>query len=142
MSRIKIYLSGPITGHPNYKAEFKEAEEKVRKIFKKEYKEVIIINPCDKPWNVEDGMRYEECIIIDYACIDICDIVVLIPGYDKSPGSRRELARNDSLDKKSYVLETMIKAIAETDNLQKDVSKIDDIVSEYAEGLLEEEDET
>lgn len=103
-NRIKIYLSGPITGVENFKEKFKDAENRTRKILKEHYNTVAVINPAEKPFNVVDGFDYEDCMTIDFACIEVCDAIVLIEGHEKSPGSKRELDFAQFMSKKVYRL--------------------------------------
>lgn len=87
--KVRIYISGPITGIENYKQKFKDAAKEAVKKFKKEGVEVIIYDPADKIGAI-DGMDYEDCLAVDFAFIDCCDIIFLMKDWEKSKGAKRE----------------------------------------------------
>ncbi len=92
-----IYISGPMTGYPEYNyPAFIAAEEKLRKLGY-----VNIINPAkidhpDTDWN--------NCIRRAIVALMGADTVVLLPGWDRSKGAKIEyyLAANLGLSVKSY----------------------------------------
>lgn len=90
--RIKIYLSGGMTGYTEeqFKANFKKAKEHVIKLFSKHYENVCVINPTEKPYNVIDGFDYEDCLRIDMVCVEVCDLIAMLPNWVSSPGANRE----------------------------------------------------
>ena len=72
-----IYIAGPITGRPNYHAEF-GAEE--ARLLAKGY---TVLNPAKLP----PGLSYEQYARIDFAMIDAADAVVFLPKWDESQGA-------------------------------------------------------
>ena len=101
MKKIKIYLSGAITGRENYKQEFYEAKEKLIKFQednnnKRKDKEKIdfdIIIPCDYDHLNKSG-RWEEYLKNDIKLLVDCDCLIDI--------------ENESYNSKGAMLEKMI----------------------------------
>ena len=100
MRKMKIYLSGAITGRENYKQEFYEAKEKLIKFQKdnnkKEYTEKIyleIIIPCDYDYLNKKG-RWEDYLKNDIKLLVDCDCLIDI--------------ENESHNSKGAMLEKMI----------------------------------
>ena len=77
---MKIYIAGKITGEPNYKAKFKEAEYKLKD------EGHIVLNPAELP----EGMAKEDYMRIRFAMIDVADKVCFLPGWYSSAGARLE----------------------------------------------------
>lgn len=78
----KVYIAGPITGHPDYKERFAKAEQELRE------QGDIPLNPAMLP----AGMGYEDYMHICFSMIDVADKVIFLEGWETSPGARRELA--------------------------------------------------
>ena len=100
MKKIKIYLSGAITGRENYKQEFYEAKEKLIKFQennnKRKDKEKIdldIIVPCDYDHLNKSG-RWEEYLKNDIKLLVDCDCLIDI--------------ENESYNSKGAMLEKII----------------------------------
>lgn len=77
---MKVYISGKITGNKNWKEEFKIVED-------------ILINKgysVLSPRMITAPLDYEDFMHIDFAMIDICDIVVFLGNASESLGSDRE----------------------------------------------------
>lgn len=79
---IKVFISGKMTGEPNYNREkFFEVEEEL-----KQEDLFIVLNPAVLP----DGLKHEEYMSICYAMIDVCDMVVMLSGWEHSKGAMME----------------------------------------------------
>lgn len=81
---MKIYISGKISGLPTAAVEkkFDEAESLIRA------EGHIPINPNKI---VYEGLEYEDYMHIDFALIDVCDAVHMLPDWKDSDGAGREL---------------------------------------------------
>ena len=75
-----IYISGAITNDFNYKEKFKKAEEKLLKMGH------AVLNPTVVP----PMFSHEEHLHIDYAMIDICDGLYMLPDWRESKGANME----------------------------------------------------
>ena len=100
MRKMKIYLSGAITGRENYKQEFYEAKEKLIKFQednnKRKDKEKIdldIIIPCDYDHLNKSG-KWEEYLKNDIKLLVDCDCLIDI--------------ENESYNSKGAMLEKII----------------------------------
>lgn len=82
---MRLYLSGPITGVENYRENFRKAEEKLR-----DEDLIDIFNPTKISEVLPTDLTYEECMKIDFALIDMSDILVQLPGWENSRGANRE----------------------------------------------------
>lgn len=77
---MKVYIAGPITGNPNYKQEFKMAEEILKE------KGAIVMNPSV----LSEGFTWDEYMPITLAMLSVCDTIALLPGWENSRGSTIE----------------------------------------------------
>lgn len=75
-----IYISGRITGDECYRAKFANAETVLRNLGH------VVLNPTIFP----DGLEYEKYMYLDFAMLDVCDTVLLLPDWRKSKGAMRE----------------------------------------------------
>ena len=91
----KIYISGPITGDPDYVAHFKQHREKL------ENKGFQVLDPT--VWTRENlKLSYEEYMALDLAMLEVCDAIYMMPGWANSRGALRELDRATELKLKIY----------------------------------------
>ena len=90
---MKIYVAGPMTGLPewNYPA-FNAAAAELRA----EGHEVV--NPAEMGERYgtadeinADPQKFADLIIEELDALATCDAIYLLPGWEKSPGTRREL---------------------------------------------------
>lgn len=78
---MKIYISGRITGNPNYMKQFAEAEEKTR-----EY-DIPCINPAKEP---DPNKTWSDYMREDLALLLTCDTILMLKGWWRSRGARLE----------------------------------------------------
>ena len=76
----KIYIAGKITGDPDYKKKFADAERYYRNM------RLTVLNPASLP----EGMQKADYMRICFAMIDTADVVAFLPGYETSPGAQLE----------------------------------------------------
>lgn len=95
---MKVYIAGAITDNPNYKEQFKAAEERLRAAGH------AVINPCKN-----EGFTYREYINMGLCELMHCDAIYLLKGYDQSTGAVLELDYARSVG-----LEVMSEAAEET----------------------------
>ena len=82
--QAKVYLSGPITGVPNYMETFNRAHEKIAKAGYR------VINPANLIYVMDEGATWEDFMKIDTELLHQCDVLVQLPGWEKSLGCQRE----------------------------------------------------
>lgn len=90
---MKIYISGRITGNPDYKDEFFEAETW---LFNQGYKP---INPSNLDLVLPE-LNYEQYMALDYKLIEMADGIFMLHNWQKSKGACAELSFAKSLGKK------------------------------------------
>ena len=95
---MKIYIAGKITGHENYKADFKKAELDLRLQGHK------VLNPADTVARI-DGLKHEEYLHICLAMIDVADAVAFLPNWKDSKGAKMEMEYAKKANKKIMYLE-------------------------------------
>lgn len=80
MGKKIIYISGPITGVPDYWKNFFNAAIRL------EDQGFIVLNPARLP----AGMTNEQYMRINFAMIDAADAVYFLPGWENSKGATLE----------------------------------------------------
>ncbi len=81
-----IYISGPMTNHLNYFAEFEAAEERL------ESKGFQPINPAKILALLPSSVSYDQMMHICFALINISDGIYMMHGWMNSKGAKMELA--------------------------------------------------
>ena len=79
---MRVYISGPITGHDDYKEKFAKVEKELTA------KGHIAINPARLNDLVE--LTYEEYMQMDMLLLSFCDAIYMLPGWQQSRGANRE----------------------------------------------------
>lgn len=80
---MRVYISGGITGVPDYKERFSEAEKELKE------KGHEVISPA-KVSDVLPSMDYEEYMSVDLLLLSMCDAIYMLEGWEKSTGANRE----------------------------------------------------
>ena len=93
---MKIYLSGKITGNPDFAEQFADAEEKA----KAAYYGAAVLNPAIMP----SGMGQSDYMRISMAMLDCSDMVFMLPNWKESEGARVENAYAEKVGKKIVYL--------------------------------------
>lgn len=98
----RIYLSGPITGIADYKQRFEKAKvELVAAGYNN------IANPAELDGVINEG-KYEEYMSLCMNLLDMCDVVVMLPGWKESFGANREYGYALAKNKLIFELEDML----------------------------------
>lgn len=98
----RIYLSGPITGIADYHQRFEKAKvELVAAGYKN------IANPAELDGVINEG-KYEEYMSLCISLLDMCDVVVMLPGWKESFGANREYGYALAKNKMIFELEDML----------------------------------
>lgn len=82
---MKIYISGPITGTKDAGPRFTETENKLRGA----YPDAEFINPVRVAATLPE-LSHREYMIISFACMDVCDAMYQMPGWENSDGCNQE----------------------------------------------------
>lgn len=97
------YLSGPITGHKNYRQQFARAAGVLKEMG------YVVINPAELGAALPlDQMSYEDIMKIDMALLAAADYLVQLPGWEDSKGADRELGFALGTDKIIVSLEQLL----------------------------------
>lgn len=93
-----VYLSGPIRGNPDFREAFAKAKQDLE-----EEGVYGVINPAVLAGLAPPGiLGYEDYMSMDEALIRKADTLMLLPGWQKSPGCNRELGFAEALGMKIY----------------------------------------
>ena len=88
-----IYLSGPMTGSSDSAAVFDHVRQELE-----EGGEHQVINPAGLNGVASDGvLGYEDYMAIDQTLLNKAQVLVLLPGWQNSPGCNRELGYAEAL---------------------------------------------
>ncbi len=97
------YLSGPITGHKNYRQQFARAAGALKEMG------YVVINPAELGAALPlDQMSYEDIMKIDLELLASADYLVQLPGWERSLGANRELGFALGTDKIVVGLEQLL----------------------------------
>ena len=97
------YLSGPITGHKNYRQQFARAAGTLKEMG------YAVINPAELGAALPlDQMSYEDIMKIDMEHLATADYLVQLPGWEDSKGANRELGFALGTDKIIVSLEQLL----------------------------------
>lgn len=88
-TRERLFISGGISGVPNYKEHFRRAQEQLYKLG------YDTVNPADIVGR--DGWKWFDWMKASIELLLTCDGVALLPGYQYSKGANIEYALAESL---------------------------------------------
>lgn len=81
---MKIYISGPITGHKNYLSRFARVES----LLKKQGQEVI--NPAEIMFPMPPSTTHQGYMLVSLALLRQCDAIYMLEGWQQSKGATME----------------------------------------------------
>ena len=81
---MKIYISGPITGTTDYMERFKRMQEALEGMGH------TVINPAKVNAELPQGTTHEEYMTMCRPMIDMCEVVLMMEGWQQSKGCRME----------------------------------------------------
>lgn len=97
------YISGPITGHKDYRRQFARAAVELKEMG------YVVINPAEICQVIPiEQMDYETIMQIDLELLASADYLVLLPGWEQSKGANRELGYALGTDKIVVTLEQLL----------------------------------
>lgn len=96
---MRIYISGPITGNPDFRDEFEDA---AAILAERGYE---YINPA-KLAEVIPGAEWRKYLAIDFQIIQMADAITFLPGADQSKGSQKERLWAKGFGLQIYDIET------------------------------------
>ena len=84
VKKIRIYISGPITGTTDYMERFAKAEKKLTK------KGYSVVNPAKVNSQLPEDTSYEEYMKISFCLLSLCDAAYFLNGWSNSNGANKE----------------------------------------------------
>ena len=118
------YLSGPITGHKNYRQQFARAAGTLKEMG------YAVINPAELGAALPlDQMSYEDIMKIDMELLATADYLVQLPGWENSKGANRELGFALGTDKIIVSLEQLLTKKVQstpTDKMSDVMARVDE----------------
>lgn len=81
---MRVYISGPITGHKDYMLNFEDAETYLTE------QGYIVFNPAAVNSQMPTEITYEEYMEFDMKMLSMCDAIYLLEGWEQSRGANRE----------------------------------------------------
>jgi hypothetical protein len=107
---VTAFISGPITNRiDTYQYAFADAQMTL------EFLGYKVLNPAWLP----KGLKIEDYVKIDNAMLECSDVIVLLPGWENSEGSRKEveLAKSLGIQKIAY---NVVKDLAKKEGMVRD----------------------
>lgn len=81
----KIFISGAITGDPDYKKKFDEAEKHLQQ------QGYVVVNPAKLSEIMDpDAFSWEDYIRVTVVMLSACDSIYMLQGWRGSKGAREE----------------------------------------------------
>ena len=81
---MRVYISGPITGHEDYMEKFRKAAKRL------EEQDYSVMNPAAVDTELPCDLTYEEHMYLDVTMLAMCDAIYMMKGWQESRGANRE----------------------------------------------------
>ena len=81
-----IFISGPISNVPNYRANFKRAQKYLKSLGYKN-----IINPAKIAKLIPDSVSYDDALRIDLNFLSVCNKIYMLNNWERSTGASTEI---------------------------------------------------
>lgn len=81
--KIRVYISGPITGTTDYMERFEAAEKRLNG-------EYSVINSAKVNSNMPEDTTHEEYMKMSICMLSMCFAIYMLKGWQKSPGACEE----------------------------------------------------
>ena len=81
---MRVYISGPMTGDPDYKQKFADADMDLKA------KGYDVVNPSRTAATLPGSMTYDEIMRVDLLLLELCDEIYMLKGWKESHGARIE----------------------------------------------------
>lgn len=107
-----FFISGPITGHADYREEFRQAEDLCRLLGYK----FITPRPLEQLVSDPDIMTHDDWMNLTFRLMDKADAVVQLRGWRESPGACMEYGYAMAMDKMIMGIDVLEEAAEENEN--------------------------
>jgi len=102
----KLYLVGPITGVENYKQRFENCAVKLRELIGYDSRDEII-NPAFLGDILPSDASHEEIMNVCFSVLEMCDAIILLPGWEESRGANQEYGYARAKGKEIFIWEEL-----------------------------------
>jgi len=103
---VKYYLSGAITGYPNFKEYFEKHQKAIEAVVSETDD---VFNPASVAW--DHDVAWETCMKYDICKLMYSDCLVLLPNWKKSRGAKLEVYLCRKLNIQIVKFDVLIKSL-------------------------------
>lgn len=87
-TKMRVYISGPITGIKDFEERFLKAESEIREKYGNDGIEVI--NPCKVNYLMPVNTSWQQYMDVTLQCLRGCDLIYMLHGWQNSKGAQIE----------------------------------------------------